>query len=171
MEQKEREEIAKSMIKMGLRLWRNLFLEMLFGFLILLIMLIIGKVSLVYSAAGACLFAAAIFISRLNRVIFAVGAISHAIYMRRHPMECFQIKVKKYYRSVLSFLEMGYVRLHLYDKAKYVLDGSTYTAYMYRAAKDGDGMLLVFRDLEKRKKVFAFPAVYINKRPEISDSI
>lgn len=33
------------------------------------------------------------------------------------------------------------------------------------------GMLLVFRDLEKRKKVFAFPAVYINKRPEISDSI
>lgn len=56
MEQKEREEIAKSMIKMGLRLWRNLFLEMLFCFLILLIMLIIGKVSLVYSAAGCFWF-------------------------------------------------------------------------------------------------------------------
>lgn len=160
MNEETRKKLSKTMKKTAKKALRDRALRMLFAFLfpVLLLRIAIDADWLLCVMIG-CLLVLMVLVSGLSKMVFAVTTLSHANYLKKHPMECFQIRSQRFYRSAFSFFEMGHY--HIKDKAEFELDGKKYSAYMYNAlVSDGNGMLLVFRDTQKKNVVFAFPMVY-----------
>lgn len=160
MDDESRGKISGTMKKLGIKVLRDRCLRMLLAFLFLALLLRFAAGSdWLLSIGAGCILALLIFLSGLNKMAFAVTTLSHAGYLKKHQMECFQIRAQRFYRSAFSYFEMGHY--HVKDKVEYELDGKKYSTYMYNALMhDGNGMLLVFRDTQNENVVFAFPLVY-----------
>lgn len=162
MDSEQIKKAGKQIRRMGWKVFgKSLFIAFCTTAVLVIVMGSVGTMGFEELLALGEVFGLLFLITQLKGFVFAAKMFRSGAYISKHSMECYKIKAQRYSRSLVSYLELG--RIHWKDKAEFVLDGKKYHTYIYYMLREGrnNDSLLVFRDTEAPKKVFAVPAVYI----------